>query len=209
MPWLASVFLFFLTATNAADVVVVGLFADKAVLKVDGEQKLLRAGEQFKSVKLISASSEKAVLEIDGKRGDYQIGSDISTSFTPLSNRKTQIARDGQGHYFTTATLNGLPVSAMIDTGATTVAINQRLADKLNLPYRLRGTPVVVSTAAGPSKAWAVKLHSVKLGEIERRDVDAMVVEGNSPTEVLIGMSFLRTLSLRDENNVLYLEAKY
>lgn len=194
---------------HAADVVVVGLFADKAVLKIDGEQKLLRAGEHYKNVKLIAADSEKATLEINGKRDHYKIGSDISTSFAPVINRKTQIARNAQGHYFTTASLNGLAVSALIDTGATTVALNQPLADRLNLPYRLRGTPTMVSTASGFSKAWIVRLNSVKLGEIERRDVEATVIEGSAPSDVLIGMSFLRTLSMRDENNVLYLEAKY
>ncbi len=193
----------------AAEVAVVGLFTDMALVKVDGEQKMLRVGDQFKSVKLIAASSEKALLEIDGKRGEYTVGSDISTSFAPVENRKTQIARNGNGHYFTTATLNGRTVSAMIDTGATTIAMNQRVADRLQLQYRLKGQPIVVGTASGMAKAWTVRLNNVKLGEIERRDVEAVVIEGDSPSEVLIGMSFLRTLSIRDENNVLYLEAKY
>ena len=209
MRCLAALFLVCLTSVQAADVVVVGLFADKAVLKIDGEQKLLRAGQHYKSITLISADSQKAVLEIDGKRGEYKIGSDLSTSFAPRDTRKTQIARDRYGHYFTTAVINGMPVNAMIDTGATTVALNQRLADKLNIPYRVRGTVMQVGTASGSAKAWAIRLNNVKLGEIERRDVDAVVVEGTAPSEVLIGMSFLRSLSMRDENNVLYLEAKY
>ncbi len=51
----------------AADVKVSGLFTDKALLRIDSQQKLLSKGQTFGGVTLISASSRGAVVSIDGE----------------------------------------------------------------------------------------------------------------------------------------------
>ena len=56
------------TFVQAADVRVVGLFSGRAVLLVDGQQRLLKPGQTSpEGVKLISATSEEALLLIDGQ----------------------------------------------------------------------------------------------------------------------------------------------
>ena len=53
---------------QAADILVLGLFKDMAILRVDGKQYKLRTGEASpEGIKLIAADSEQAVLEIDGR----------------------------------------------------------------------------------------------------------------------------------------------
>ena len=68
---------------QAADIVVLGLFRDMAILRVDGTQYKLRTGETSpEGIKLISANSDEAVLEINGRRESYKLGSHTSLSFT-------------------------------------------------------------------------------------------------------------------------------
>ena len=56
------------TAVVAApDIRVVGLFKDRAVVMIDGRQRILRIGDTSpEGVRLIAADSESAVLEVDG-----------------------------------------------------------------------------------------------------------------------------------------------
>ena len=46
------------------------------------------------------------------------------------------------------------------------------------------------------------------LGGLEVLGVEAAVLEGDAPTEVLLGMSFLSRVRWREDNGVLQLESK-
>jgi len=67
----------------------------------------------------------------------------------------------------------------------------------------------VVNTASGTAKAWRLKANSVKVGPLELLGVETVVLEGESPTEVLLGMSFLNRVGWREEQGVLVLESKH
>jgi len=57
----------FSAGVYAANVKVIGLFTDKALLIIDSQQKLLSKGQTFGGVTLISASGRGAVVSIDGE----------------------------------------------------------------------------------------------------------------------------------------------
>ncbi len=97
----------------------------------------------------------------------------------------------------------------LVDTGATAVALNAREAKRLGVRYRLNGQKIVVSTASGNAGGYAVTLDRVKVGQIEFYNVPAVVVDGDHPREVLLGMSFLRRTTMEDQGKVLILRAKY
>ncbi|HSC83403.1 MAG TPA: TIGR02281 family clan AA aspartic protease, partial [Pseudomonas sp.] len=103
---------------------------------------------------------------------------------------------------------NGHPVQFLVDTGATTVAMNEGQARRLGIDYRVVGRPMVASTAGGNVRGWRIKLDLVKVGGLEVLGVEAVVLEGDSPTEVLLGMSFLSRVRWREDNGVLLLESK-
>ena len=67
---------------------------------------------------------------------------------------------------------------------------------------------MVASTAGGNIRGWRIKLDRVKVGSIEVLGVEGVVLEGDAPTEVLLGMSFLSRVRWREENGVLLLESK-
>jgi aspartyl protease family protein len=67
----------------------------------------------------------------------------------------------------------------------------------------------VVTTASGVERAWAVRLDTVRVGEIELRNIPAMVLDGAQPETILLGMSFLGKLQISNEGQLMTLRQKY
>lgn len=103
------------------------------------------------------------------------------------------LKRGLDGHYRTEALINGQTVNVLVDTGATGVAISQRVADKLNLASV---NAIRTNTANGDSVGYMVRLNSVKVGGVEAKDVAAMIAPGLDG-DVLLGMSFLSRMDVR------------
>ena len=80
---------------------------------------------------------------------------------------------------------------------------------RLGLDYQQRGQPMQVNTAGGVVPGWRLSLDRVKVGSIEVLGVEAAILAGGSPSEVLLGMSFLNRVGWREEQGVLRLEAKH
>lgn len=207
---IAAALSFFSFVVTAAPLVqVVGLFPGAAVVNVDGQRKLVRVGQVGPGgVEVVSADSKGAVLRVEGIERRYTLSRELSAGFAEPDRRQLSIARGQGGHYWVAGSINGESVQFLVDTGATSVAINEIQARRLGIDYRVDGKPIVVSTAGGTAKAWRVYLNSVKVGAIDVLGVDAVVVEGGSPSDALLGMSFLSRVSWREDQGVLKLESK-
>lgn len=195
---------------HAAGLTVLGLFRDQAVVRLDGKQYVLKVGKDGPpGVKLISANSNQAVIEVNGRRDTYEVGSQITTDYVPPpSGTSVIVAPNSQGMYLTAGTINGYPVTFMVDTGASDIAMNREEARRMGIDYRVDGTPRITQTASGTARAYAVVLKKVTVGNIALNDVNALVVDGNSPAEVLLGGSFLNRLSMKRDGKVLHLIKK-
>lgn len=108
--------------------------------------------------------------------------------------------------YTTVGSINGLPVSFLVDTGATTIAMNVVDARRLAVNYRFKGVEARVSTASGLAKAYRVSLDKVTVGEISLRNVKAVVIDGLFPKQVLLGMSFLGQLEIQRSAGMMQLK---
>ncbi|HWU82058.1 MAG TPA: retropepsin-like aspartic protease [Methylophilaceae bacterium] len=108
-------------------------------------------------------------------------------------DRTVTLQRGPDGHYRAEALINGQSVNVLVDTGATGVAISQRVADKLGISSR---TAVRTSTANGDSVAYMTRLRSVRLGGVEAHDVSALIAPGLDG-DVLLGMSYLGRMDVR------------
>jgi len=195
---------------SAADVRVVGLFNDRAVVLVDGKQYLLSPGEASpEGVTLVSASSDSAVLEADGRRFTAVLDGRVSARKRSTTSRVVRIRRNSMGMYSTVGSINGLPVSFLVDTGATQIAMNSAQARRLGIDYRVIGDPAAVTTASGQERAWLVMLDTVKVGELTLRNVSGVVIEGSQPVETLLGMSFLGRLEITNDGQLMTLRQKY
>jgi len=180
------------------------------MVNIDGKQRLLKQNKKSpEGVTLISADSNSAILEVNGKQDSYALGQQISTNFAPPELATEHLYPNEIGMYNAVGTINGLAVSFLVDTGATFIAMNRNQAKRLGIDFLATGRPSVVSTASGVERAYNVKLRKVTVGSIALNNVDAVVLDGNAPREVLLGMSFLGQLEMRNQGQSLQLKKKF
>lgn len=192
---------------GAASIEVRGLFNGGAILVIDGTQHMLKAGQTSpEGVRLVSADSRKAVIEVGGKRHSMGLSRQISANFTPPQRKTTAVQRNGNNQYLVNGTINGVTTEMLIDTGATAVAMSSSTARSLGIDFRRDENRGAARTASGVVTTYQVNLDVVSVGEITLRNVRAFVNEGEFPHVVLLGMSFLRHVEMRDTGGVLYLE---
>jgi len=188
-----------------------GLFRDRAVLTIDGVRIILRTGQTSPDgITLVSANAREAVIEFNGIQKKLKLGSGVAGGqLSSPDAAEIRLVRE-RGSYYTQGLINGSPVKFVVDTGATGVVMNKETAKKVGIIYRAVGRRVGgIQTASGTTHGYAVMLDSVRVGPIEVRYVPAIVLEGTHPLQVLLGMTFLRNLEIRQEENVLLLRKKF
>ncbi|MHB8455091.1 MAG: retropepsin-like aspartic protease family protein [Acidiferrobacterales bacterium] len=192
------------------DVSLYALFQGKAIVLVNGKQHLLNAGEVSpEGVKLISTDtgSNEAVVDVGGKREVLKLGVIISR-YQSASEPTVTVYAGAGGVFHTDGSINGFPVTFLVDTGANIVALNVALARKIGLDYS-DGQPGVAKTASGYVRDYNVELDSVRIGGIVMRNVDASIIDGPQPDTPLLGMSFLSNLEMRRDGDKMELTQKY
>ena len=75
----------------------------------------------------------------------------------------------------------------------------------VRIDYEADGQTAQVLTAAGPAVSYLVRLDEVEVGGILVKGVDAAIVDGGYPAEILLGMSFLRSVGFSERAGVLTL----
>ncbi|QIB66152.1 retropepsin-like aspartic protease family protein [Kineobactrum salinum] len=188
----------------AQSVTIEALLPNTVVLKVDGERKTLRVGDNFRGIVLISADSSAAVLEINGERQRLGLNRNVTTNYVAPERRQLDIPRNERMQYITSAEINGRSVRVIVDTGANVVAMNASQATALGIDYRA-GVAGNMETASDVVAAWSVNLQSVAVGGIRIENVRASVTEGKFPATILLGMSYLQHVELREADGVLSL----
>jgi aspartyl protease family protein len=174
-------------------------YGDAQVRINDRSLYVLRIGEVSpEGVKLIDVQNVVAVLQVDGRVMNMRIGQSTST--------QTVLTADGQGHFFTTVLINGVPVRGVIDTGATHISLGVADAQRMGLNYQ-QGQHGVSQTANGLINVYLVNIPHVQVGDIALSNITGSVrVDATAQqTPVLIGMSFLRHVDLRRSGNTMLL----
>ena len=195
---------------------VVGLFSNKAIVTINGgAPQSLSAGQSKDGVKLISADSSSATFVVEGKRQVLKMGqaASVADAAAPAGdeggvNSPVSLYADANGHFHGHLSINGVSLKYLVDTGATTVAMNSGDAKYAKIDYE-KGQKVPVSTANGIINAYYVNVNTIKIGAIVMHNVDVGVVEGGSPTEVLLGMNVLNQFDMKRDNSILTMSKKY
>ncbi len=193
----------------ALEVQVNGLFSGRAVLSINGTQRILRAGQTSpEGVKLIRADSAVAVVDINGQVESLALNTRIGSNFSAASRKRVSIARNRNNAYYVNGSINGRSARMLVDTGATSVAMNSNDAKRMGIDYIRNGKRGSVSTASGVTQAWFVRLDKVSVAGIEINNVQAGVLEGSFPQQILLGMSFLSRVKMEESDGVLILSEK-
>jgi aspartyl protease family protein len=196
------------SAAIAADVRVIGLFTNKALLEINGEQKLLAKGESFNGVRLESASGRGAVVSIDGETRKLELNQSIGSNFKQPDLATTKIFPDYQGMYFITGKANGQPIRFLVDTGATYVTLSGQNAIRIGIDFK-KGVRGYAQTASATVPVWRVMLDSVTIGDIKVANVQATVIEGSQPVDALLGNSFLKHTTLQRIGQAMEIQKRY
>jgi|TARA_R110002072_G_scaffold8842_5_gene43963 aspartyl protease family protein len=126
----------------------------------------------------------------------------LQTRYSDEGIREVVLQRNKSGHYVTAGEINGKPVTFMLDTGATGVAIPESQAANLGLR---RGAAFPTQTANGMSTSYAATLDRVSVGGIELYDIPAGITPGLKTREILLGMSFLKHIEFTQRGDTLTL----
>jgi len=99
------------------------------------------------------------------------------------------------GHYQAETIIDGAPISMMVDTGASSIALSFDDAERAGLKPQNLDFSATVMTANGPARTAYVTLAEVSIGGIKRTNIRAGIAERGKLEQSLLGMSFLDTLS--------------
>ena len=192
----------------AADISVIGLFPGKAVLVIDGgSPKTYSIGSTVADgVKLVTANDTNVTIETNGKRQTIALGEHVNRS-AASGPASVTLQADGGGHFVTQGQINGGTIRMLVDTGATMIALSASDALRLGINYR-SGKTGYVNTANGTVPVYVVKLNTVKIGDIELNQVDAVVQESGL-SFALLGMSFLNRTEMRREGEQMTLIKRF
>jgi aspartyl protease family protein len=143
----------------------------------------------------ISATQMPALLEKLSSMQKQPAPEAVAPKPAPVSLGSVVLKEDKLGHFRSAFRINGKTIDGMIDTGASTIAINEATARRLGFGVNSLDFKYPMSTANGKTMAAYVKLDRVEIGAIRVQGVDAFVLKDNALSGALIGMSFLKQLS--------------
>lgn len=194
-------------------VLLSGILGGKALLVVGtSAPKAVSPGETFQGVRLVSLDKESALLEQDGQRFTLRLGESPvqlkpgSAAARPANGKRITLTSDSAGHFKSQGTINGQIMQFVVDTGATVVSIGRADAERMGLAF-LGGQPVQMQTANGTAQGWRIQLQSVRIGDVEVFDVEAVVTPVAMPV-VLLGNSFLNRFQMHRVSDQMVLEKR-
>lgn len=147
---------------------------------------LLTAGYSFREE--LSSLGHRVIEELAPP------GTVVSLPSQSNQPQAVRIRRGRDGHFLAQTEVNGVNLTMLIDTGASTVVLRPQDARRLGIePERLRYS-IPVQTANGTTYAAAVRLQQFAVGSIVFNNVEALVSRSNDLRDNLLGMSFLNRL---------------
>ncbi len=193
----------------AQGVSLAGQMGNKALLVIDGQTQTLAVGESARGVRLLQLDGDVARIERGGVISTLRAGAApaaMGGGAAVGGGREIVISAGPGGHFITAGSINGRSVRFMVDTGATLVALGRADAERIGIDLRQAQTGLS-QTANGTVRVYKVSLSSVRVGDVELRNIDAVVVPTEMP-QVLLGNSFLSRLQMRRDNDIMRLQLR-
>lgn len=134
---------------------------------------------------------------LDHKRNPNQ---NLSTKVLENGSKEVVLLGSAHGHYVASGKINYQPVVFLVDTGASFVSIPEQVAQRVGLK---KEHPITASTANGKITVYTTLLEQISIGDITLYNVKADINPNMEGEEILLGMSFLRNLSVTHEDGKL------
>ena len=118
-----------------------------------------------------------------------------STPSQPQPQGNTAILyADPRGHFVADIQVRGIPIRALVDTGATLVSFSAEDAAKFGLRAEPNQRQAQFSTANGIVSASLTRVPEMRLQGITVYDVEAAIMPPGAMQGTLLGMSFMKKL---------------
>jgi aspartyl protease family protein len=136
-------------------------------------------------------SSSSGQLERGFK--DAHFGGSPATESGPDSTKpadgSVELERDSNGHFYADVEINGSRIHALVDTGASGIALSREDAHAAGVATSIGMNDVVGEGADGAVHGEVVTLDRIQLGEKKAEKMPAIVL--NSGGQSLLGQEFL------------------
>ncbi len=118
---------------------------------------------------------------------------------------ETVLERSADGHFYADVMINGAPIRALVDTGASIIALSKEDAQRAGLAFSPEEFTGTAQTAGGVTAVKPIILDRVVMGPLEANRVEAAIInEGLDQT--LLGQSWLKrvgTVTIEGDRMVL------
>ena len=165
-------------------------------------------GRAMASVSTMALAAILVVIMLQISRFDPRIDIAVPELGLPeqtVAGGETRVPMAPDGHFWITATVNGVTAPFLVDSGATLTAVSVPFAEKAGLKARTGGVPVRIATANGTVAAQLTTIDALRFGSVKAGGLDAVIAPNIGKTNV-IGMNLLsRLVSWRVEGNTMIL----
>lgn len=115
---------------------------------------------------------------------------DVVPRQATLSGGRVEVPVSADGHFYLVLEMDGTDIRFMVDTGASEVVLTRRDAERIGIATAELAFVGQAQTANGIVRTAPVRIGTVRLGEIEDRNLRASVNGGDLDTS-LLGNSYL------------------
>lgn len=114
---------------------------------------------------------------------------------TPRTDAGTAVGyRDRSGQFSFNAMLNGSHEKVLVDTGASSVAINRTTARRIGISVEEKDFRFIANTANGQAKFARGTIRELHIDGVRLRNVEAAILPDKALSGTLLGMTFLNRL---------------
>ena len=114
---------------------------------------------------------------------------EASANSTGPSDGSVELERDSDGHFYADVEINGSRIHALVDTGASGIALSREDAHAAGVATSIGMNDVVGEGADGAVHGEVVTLDRIQLGDRKAEKMPAIVL--NSGGQSLLGQEFL------------------
>lgn len=113
------------------------------------------------------------------------------------------IKQSGDGHYFLDGTINGKPLTFLVDTGASAVSLPREIAYMANMSC---DEQVRMNTANGTTSVCLSVISALKFGPFLLKNVPATIVPNLD--QPLLGMNVLQQFKIEQDNGEMKISSR-
>jgi aspartyl protease family protein len=127
-------------------------------------------------------------------------GTKAPTINDTYSGTSITLYRDYDSHFRIKGSINGIPVTFLIDTGSTSIAVSEAIAQKAGLQ---KTAQISADTANGAATGYMTKIKDLAISPIELHNLSAIIIPNMGANEALLGMSVLSKFNIQQTEETL------